>query len=66
VNVASRLLEVSKQHNAPVAVSEDLFRAAGLPGTAAQHGLGEAMEIDIRGRAHPISVRLGGRDAGRA
>jgi adenylate cyclase len=59
VNVASRLLEVSKQHNAPVAVSEDLFRAAGLPGTAAQHRLGEAMEIDIRGRAHPISVRLG-------
>jgi hypothetical protein len=47
-------------------VSEDLFRAAGLPGTAAEYGLGEAMEIDIRGRAHPISVRLGGRDAGRA
>ena len=66
VNVASRLLEVSKQHNAPIAVSEDLFRAAGLPGTAAEYGLGEAMEIDIRGRAHPISVRLGGRDAGRA
>jgi len=66
VNVASRLLEVSKQHNAPIAVSEDLFRAAGLPGTAAEHGLGEAMETDIRGRALPITVRLGGRDAGRA
>jgi adenylate cyclase len=66
VNVASRLLEVSKQHHAPIAVSEDLFRAAGLPGAAAEYGLGEAMEIDIRGRAHPISVRLGGRDAGRA
>jgi adenylate cyclase len=65
VNVASRLLEVSKQHNAPIAVSGDLCRAAGLPDTAA-HGLGEAMEIDIRGRAHSVSVRLGGLDAGRA
>jgi adenylate cyclase len=60
VNVASRLLEVSKKHNAPIAVSDDLWRAAGLPGTAIEHGLGEAMEIDIRGRAHPVSVRLGG------
>jgi adenylate cyclase len=66
VNVASRLLEVSKQHNAPIAVSEDLYRAAALPGTAAEHGLGEAVEIDIRGRTHPVSVRLGGLDAGRA
>ena len=60
VNVASRLLEVSKQHGAPVAVSEDLYCAAGLPGSATELGLGEAMEIDIRGRAHPVSVRLGG------
>src|SRR5258708_29984903 len=60
VNVASRLLEVSKQHNAPIAVSEDLYRAAGVPGTAIENGLGEAMEIDIRGRAHSVSVRLGG------
>jgi adenylate cyclase len=64
VNVASRLLEVSKQHNAPIAVSEDLYRAAGVPGTAIENGLGEAMEIDIRGRAHPVSVRLGGLMAG--
>jgi adenylate cyclase len=60
VNVASRLLEVSKQHHAPIAVSEDLYRAAGLPGTAAEQGFGEAMDIEIRGRAHPVSVRLGG------
>jgi adenylate cyclase len=66
VNVASRLLEVSKQHNAPIAVSEDLYRAAGRSGTAAEHGFGEAIEIDIRGRAHPVAVRLGGRNAGRA
>jgi adenylate cyclase len=64
VNVASRLLEVSKQNNAPIAVSEDLYRAAGLPGIAAEQGLGEVMEIDIRGRAHSLSVRLG--DARRA
>jgi adenylate cyclase len=66
VNVASRLLEVSKQHGAPVAVSEDLYRAAGLSGAATELGLGEAVEIDIRGRANPVSVRLGGLDAGRA
>ena len=66
VNVASRLLEVSKQHKTLIAVSEDLYRAAALPGTAAEHGLGEAIEIEIRGRAHPMSVRLGGMDAGRA
>ena len=65
VNVASRLLEVSKQHHAPIAVSEDLYRSAGVPGTATENGLGEAMEIDIRGRAHPVSVRLGGLDGGR-
>jgi adenylate cyclase len=62
VNVASRLLEVSKQHHAPIAVSEDLYRSAGVPGTAIENGLGETMEIDIRGRAHPVSVRLGGLD----
>jgi adenylate cyclase len=59
VNVASRLLEVSKQHHMPIAVSEDLFRAAGVSGTAVEQGFGEVMEIEIRGRAHPLSVRLG-------
>jgi len=43
-------------------VSEDLCRAAGLPGSATGNGLGEAMEIDIRGRAHPVSIRLGSID----
>jgi adenylate cyclase len=60
VNVASRLLEVSKQHHVSVAVSEDLYRAACLPGTATEQGLGEATEVEIRGRTHPLSVRLGG------
>jgi adenylate cyclase len=65
VNAASRLLEVSKQHNIPIAVSEDLYRAAGLPGTPAEHGLGDVQEIEIRGRAHPMLVRLGSMEAGR-
>src|SRR5262249_39664166 len=59
VNVASRLLEVSKQHHALMAVSEDLYRAAGLPSTSVEQGFGEAMEIEIRGRVHPLSVRIG-------
>jgi adenylate cyclase len=66
VNVASRLLEVSKQHRMPIAVSEDLYRAASLPGTPAEQGLGEAMEIEIRGRAHPLSVRVGNAAVGTA
>jgi len=65
VNVASRMLEVSKQRNAPIAVSEDLCAAAGVAGSAADLGLGEPIEIDIRGRAHPVSVRLGGLEARR-
>ncbi len=74
VNVASRLMEVAKQRGAPIAVSEDLCRAAGLPGGAAgqpggatgQPGeacaleLGEPVAIDIRGRAEPLSVRFAG------
>jgi adenylate cyclase len=66
VNVASRLLEVSKQRNAPIAVSDDLCRAAGITDTAAELRLGDPLEVDIRGRAHPVSVRLGSPDAGRA
>jgi adenylate cyclase len=65
VNVASRLLEVSKQHNAPIAVSDDLCRAAGVAGTVEELRLGDPLEVDIRGRAHPVSVRLGSPDAGR-
>jgi adenylate cyclase len=60
VNVASRLMEVAKQHGAPIAVSEELCRAAGAPGEAVAVDLGEPVAIDIRGRAEPVSVRFGG------
>jgi class 3 adenylate cyclase len=71
VNVASRLMEAAKQRGAPIAASEALCRAAGLPGGAAgQPGgahdgawaldLGEPVAIDIRGRAEPLSVRFAG------
>jgi adenylate cyclase len=71
VNVASRLMEAAKQRGAPIAASEALCRAAGLPaGAAAQLGgalggawaldLGEPVAIDIRGRAEPLSVRFAG------
>ncbi len=60
VNVASRLMEVAKHRGAPIAASEDLCRAAGAPGNAAAFDLGEPVEIDIRGRAEPLSVRFAG------
>jgi adenylate cyclase len=60
VNVASRLMEVAKQRGAPIAVSEELCRAAGLPGNTGAVELGEPVAIEIRGRAEPMSVRFGG------
>jgi adenylate cyclase len=60
VNVASRLMEVAKQHGAPIVVSEDLCRAAGAPGETIALDLGEPVAIDIRGRAEPVAVRFGG------
>jgi len=53
VNVASRLLEVAKQRNASVVISSDLA-AAGEPASAHV----STMEVEIRGRAQPISVQL--------
>jgi adenylate cyclase len=62
VNVASRLLEVAKDHHARMAVSEDLYCAATHGNDAeAAHLFGAAIEISIRGRAHPILARFGGR-----
>jgi len=60
VNVASRLMEAAKQRGAPIAVSEDLCRAAGTPGDGAALELSEPVAIDIRGRAEPLSVRFAG------
>jgi adenylate cyclase len=60
VNVASRLMEVAKQRGAPIAVSEDIWRAAGAVGGAVVLDLSEPVAIDIRGRAEPLSVRFAG------
>jgi adenylate cyclase len=60
VNVASRLMEVAKQRGAPVAVSEDLCRAAGAQSDAVALDLSAPVAIDIRGRAEAVSVRFGG------
>jgi adenylate cyclase len=53
VNVASRLLEAAKQLRRHAIVSEDLFAAAGARGEAT-----EAREVDIRGRAKPLKIRI--------
>jgi adenylate cyclase len=59
VNVASRLVEVAKDHQAATAISEDLWRAARDPGETALDHLGEsAREVAIRGRGQPIVVRI--------
>ena len=51
VNVASRLEELTKTFDAPLVISEELARDAGL----AIDGL-ERHEVDIRGRQEPLSV----------
>jgi len=59
VNVTSRLLEVAKQQNAAVVVSEDLCgatRLADWPGGGAS--IGQSLEVDIRGRARPFRIRV--------
>jgi adenylate cyclase len=56
VNVASRLLEIAKQHQASIVISSDLA-AAGEP-RAEDSAAIETAEVEIRGRAQPISVQL--------
>jgi adenylate cyclase len=60
VNVASRLLEVAKERGAAIAVSEDLYRAAADHGNRPVGLASDAPPVDvaIRGRAHPLAVRL--------
>jgi adenylate cyclase len=53
VNVASRLEMVAKELNASVVVSEQLVRLAGLDLSTF-----ELREIDIRGRAQPLQIRV--------
>ena len=61
VNVASRLVEVAKNHRATIAVSEDLYRAAiHSPDCKIERRDEPAVEISIRGRTHPILIRMWG------
>jgi adenylate cyclase len=59
VNVASRLLEVAKQQQCRVVVTEDLFQAADAPpqpaGDAATYA---PLTVPIRGRASPLQIRV--------
>lgn len=53
VNVASRLELLAKQADVQLVLSASLVQAAGLSG-----GVGEAREIEIRGRRRPLAVLL--------
>ena len=57
VNVASRLLEVAKQVHHSVVVSEDLILAANtVPALTALETV-TRLDVNIRGRAKPLSIR---------
>jgi adenylate cyclase len=57
VNVASRLLEVSKIQHCAIVVSEDLFTAAdGALSPAGEEP--DSLMVDIRGRAQPLRVKM--------
>jgi adenylate cyclase len=59
VNVASRLMEVAASHHADLALSEDLFRAAGEACSIFGSGiLNETFQVPIRGRSGTLDVRL--------
>jgi adenylate cyclase len=59
VNVASRLLEVAKQQQRRVVVTEDLFQAVKAAAAAAGETAGYApLTVPIRGRASDLRVRM--------
>jgi adenylate cyclase len=59
VNVASRLMEVAAAHEAEVALTEELYRAAGTACKVFDTGrLDGSMDEPIRGRAGVLYVRL--------
>lgn len=59
VNVASRLMEVAAFHEADVALSDDLYQAAGSACSIFGNGvLDGVVATSIRGRANPISIWL--------
>jgi adenylate cyclase len=57
VNVASRLLEVSKIQHCAIIVSEDMFAAAEGAGSSASERP-DSLVVDIRGRAQPLRVKM--------
>ena len=59
VNVASRLLEVAKQQDCRVVVTEDLFQAANAPTPAPTAAAAYApLTVSIRGRASDLRIRV--------
>jgi adenylate cyclase len=59
VNVASRLLEVAKQQDCRVVVTDDLFQAASVTAPAnIDPGLYTPLIVSIRGRAGDLPVRI--------
>jgi len=59
VNVASRLMEVAASHHADVALSDDLFRAAGEACSVFDSGaLAGTLQTSIRGRSGSLPIWL--------
>ena len=56
VNVAARLMEVAKQQNCGVVVSEALSVAADPSRTGREWGGGRRLDVKIRGRSQPLGV----------
>lgn len=57
VNVTSRLLEVAKQQQCSVVVSEDPYVAANLPAIFSDAVAVTDLKVDIPGRAQPLWIR---------
>jgi len=57
VNAASRLLEIAKQQDASAVVTEDLWNAASAP-VRNEIAAGLATDMDIRGRAQALRIRV--------
>ena len=59
VNVASRLLEIAKDYQAGVVITEDLYTAAHRDVPPTDTGLrGDAIEVSVRGRTQPLWIRV--------
>ena len=61
VNVASRLLEIARQQTASMLVTEEFWNAASAADRA-PIAAGEPVDVDVRGRAHGLRVRVLGED----